>query len=80
MSFIVIGINHRTAPVAIREQVVFADADLPSALTALGRVPDICESLIVSTCNRTAIYCFTAADPDDNSPTPSRQLVSARRR
>ena len=75
MSFIVIGINHRTAPVAIREQVVFADADLPSALTALGRVPDICESLIVSTCNRTEIYCFTEVEPDDNPEAHAQALT-----
>ncbi len=59
MPFIVIGINHRTAPVAIREKVVFADPELPSALTELCKVPQVCESLIVSTCNRTELYCYT---------------------
>lgn len=62
MPFIVIGINHRTAPVAIREKVVFADAELPSALAELGKVAQVCESLIVSTCNRTELYCFTEAE------------------
>ncbi|MGC3982048.1 MAG: glutamyl-tRNA reductase [Steroidobacteraceae bacterium] len=63
MPFIVIGINHRTAPVAIREKVVFADPELPSALDELGKVPQVCESLIVSTCNRTELYCYTEVDP-----------------
>lgn len=75
MSFIVIGINHRTAPVAIREQVVFADAELPSALDELVRVPEICEALIVSTCNRTEIYCFTDGEVDDRLQTQSQALI-----
>jgi glutamyl-tRNA reductase len=63
MSLVVIGINHRTAPVDIREKVVFAGEDLPEALRALVRVPGVQESIIVSTCNRTELYCFTAAAP-----------------
>ncbi|MGD9842536.1 MAG: glutamyl-tRNA reductase [Steroidobacteraceae bacterium] len=57
MSFIVVGINHRTAPVAIREQVAFANPELPSALSELRQLPQVSEALIVSTCNRTEIYC-----------------------
>jgi glutamyl-tRNA reductase len=59
MTFVVIGINHRTAPVDIREKVVFADAELPDALRELNRTPGVRESVIVSTCNRTEMYCFT---------------------
>jgi glutamyl-tRNA reductase len=59
MSLVVIGINHRTAPVDIREKVVFAGTDLPDALRELARVPGVQESLIVSTCNRTELYCAT---------------------
>lgn len=57
MSLAVVGINHRSAPVAIREQVAYAAADLPAALQDLCRHPAIKESLIVSTCNRTELYC-----------------------
>ncbi|MCZ6829875.1 MAG: glutamyl-tRNA reductase, partial [Gammaproteobacteria bacterium] len=57
MSLAVVGINHRSAPVAIREQVAYAAADLPAALQGLCRHPAIKESLIVSTCNRTELYC-----------------------
>lgn len=73
MSFIVIGINHRTAPVAIREQVVFADTELPSALHELKALPAVCEALIVSTCNRTELYCFlddTLSQPVGERGTP----------
>jgi len=58
MSFLVLGINHRTAPVEIREKVVFADAELPEALRALTQVPEVREAVIVSTCNRTELYCY----------------------
>jgi glutamyl-tRNA reductase len=67
MSLIVIGINHRTAPVALRERVVFAEHELPSALTELQQTPTVCEALIVSTCNRTELYCRTDGDPNDSS-------------
>ncbi len=59
MPFIIVGINHRTAPVELREKVVFAEPELPAALTELQQLPQIRESLIVSTCNRTELYCYT---------------------
>ncbi len=57
MALNIIGINHRTAPVAIREQVAFGPEHLPPALTALWQLEGVEESLIVSTCNRTELYC-----------------------
>jgi len=62
MPLVVIGINHRTAPVEIREKVVFAGEELPEALQELTTVPGVRESLIVSTCNRTELYCVTDVD------------------
>lgn len=59
MPFLVIGINHRTAPVEIREKVVFGEDDLPTALRELSRIPGVREGAILSTCNRTEIYCYT---------------------
>lgn len=58
MPFVVLGINHRTAPVEVREQVVFTNAELPAALKDLSGLPKVRESLIVSTCNRTELYCY----------------------
>lgn len=63
MTFVVIGINHRTAPVDIREKVVFAGEELSEALRELVAVPGVRESVIVSTCNRTELYCFTDTPP-----------------
>lgn len=57
MSFLVLGINHRTAPVEIREKVVFAGEELAEALRELRQVRHVREAVIVSTCNRTELYC-----------------------
>jgi glutamyl-tRNA reductase len=57
MSLHVVGINHRTAPVDVRERVVFEPARLPDALRELMRLPQVHEAVIVSTCNRTELYC-----------------------
>jgi glutamyl-tRNA reductase len=46
----VIGLNHRTASIAIREKVTVPDRNLPDVLSALGH------GVVVSTCNRTEIY------------------------
>ena len=59
MSLVVVGINHRTAPVEVRERVVFEPARLSEALRELTTIPAVRESVIVSTCNRTEIYCAT---------------------
>ena len=59
MSLVVVGINHRTAPVEVRERVVFEPTRVPEALRELKTLPNVRESVIVSTCNRTEIYCVT---------------------
>jgi glutamyl-tRNA reductase len=59
MSLVVVGINHRTAPVEVRERVVFEPARIPAALQELRGLPDVRETVIVSTCNRTELYCVT---------------------
>jgi glutamyl-tRNA reductase len=59
MSLVVVGINHRTAPVDVRERVVFEPARVPDALRELASLPPVQEAVILSTCNRTEIYCVT---------------------
>lgn len=56
MAIVVVGINHRTAPVEVRERLAFADADLPEALRRLKDFGIADEAVIVSTCNRVEIY------------------------
>lgn len=52
----IMGINHRTAPVDIREKVAFGRDQLDDALRELVGLPAIDEMVIVSTCNRTELY------------------------
>ena len=57
MSLLVQGLSHKTAPIQIREQLSFDLSDLKKALPELNAVNGINESMIVSTCNRTELYC-----------------------
>ena len=57
MHLIVLGINHRTAPVDIRGQVAFPAESLPRALGELTALDGVEEAAILSTCNRTELYC-----------------------
>lgn len=61
---IALGINHQTAPVALRERVAFSDDALPATLAALRALPDVEEVALLSTCNRTEIYALTGGDGD----------------
>lgn len=60
MSLVAIGINHQTAPIDIREKVSFAPETMSESLAAVLALPGIEETVILSTCNRSEIYC--AAD------------------
>ncbi|NDU86542.1 MAG: glutamyl-tRNA reductase [Ferrovum sp.] len=53
------GLNHETAPIAIRERVAFPQDRLQTALNALIQATPAEEAVILSTCNRTEIYCKT---------------------
>lgn len=66
MSLITLGINHRTAPVELREQVTFADTRLTDALHQLASLPEVSEAAILSTCNRTEVYCASSADAEQS--------------
>ncbi len=52
MTLALIGVNHKTAPIALRERVAIGRDDLPQALRALAALPGVAECMIVSTCNR----------------------------
>jgi glutamyl-tRNA reductase len=56
MAFNILGINHKTAPVALRERVAFDEARLRHALGALRQEIGVAEVVILSTCNRTELY------------------------
>src|SRR5271170_5214465 len=56
MAFSILGINHKTAPVALREKVAFSEERLLAALRALRQESGVQEAVILSTCNRTEVY------------------------
>jgi glutamyl-tRNA reductase len=56
MAFNILGLNHRTAPVALREKVAFTEERLVAALRALRQERGVAEAVILSTCNRTEVY------------------------
>ena len=57
MTLLALGINHQTAPVEIREKVTFAPEEMEQALQQAASLQDVNEAVIVSTCNRTELYC-----------------------
>jgi glutamyl-tRNA reductase len=52
MTIALIGVNHKTAPIALREKIVISRDDLAEATRALASTPGVNECMIVSTCNR----------------------------
>src|SRR6202048_5057330 len=56
MAFSILGINHRTAPIALRERVAFSEDRLLAALRTLRQQTGVAEVVILSTCNRTEVY------------------------
>jgi glutamyl-tRNA reductase len=61
MKLLITGINHRTAPVEVRERLAFDAGCLPDALDRLKQRPGLLEGMILSTCNRVEV-AVTADD------------------
>ena len=59
MQLFAFGINHQTAPLEVRERVAFNAEGLPEALRDLVDHEPVREAAIISTCNRTEVYCNT---------------------
>src|SRR6476646_5786822 len=56
MSIVVIGVNHRTGPLALLERVAIPAEELPKAVIGLTSRQNIREAVVLSTCNRTEVY------------------------
>ncbi len=63
MKIIVIGLNHKTADVEVREKLAFNGAKLDEGLLRIMDLPGVNEAIVLSTCNRVEIY-VSAKDPD----------------
>jgi glutamyl-tRNA reductase len=61
MQLFTFGINHQTAPLAVREQMAFNAETMEPALHDLVEQGEAKEATILSTCNRTEVYCSTQA-------------------
>ena len=66
MALLAYGVSFRTAPIDMRERIAFGTRELPRALSRLGEIPSLSEAAILSTCNRTEIYC--ALDAPNHDP------------
>jgi glutamyl-tRNA reductase len=55
-NLVLVGVNHKTTPVEIREKLAFSQAKLEASLEELVSSPEIIENIILSTCNRVEIY------------------------
>ncbi len=56
----ILGLNHNTAPIEIREQVVFAGGEVSRACERLTDIDGVDEAVLLSTCNRTEFYVITS--------------------
>ena len=61
----IFGLNHNTAPVEIREKVVFSGDQISRALTAVRDLEGVDEAVLLSTCNRTEFYVMSDREGHD---------------
>ena len=64
---VIVGLNHRSAPIEVRESVAFENSDLRDALARLRSFPSIQEGVILSTCNRVEVVAAVADSPAASS-------------
>lgn len=75
MSLFCLGVNHKTAPVEVRERLAIAEASVPEHLDAICGLGGIEEAVVLSTCNRVEIY-GASPDPDGSVVDLVRYLES----
>jgi len=77
MKLLLTGLNHRTAPVEVRERIAFEEHALPAALASLRKCPGLIEGMILSTCNRVEIAA--AIDDETNSSLTVEHFIAESR-
>ena len=65
MNFQLLGVNHKTAPVEVRERLAIPERQLPEALRQLMQLPGVGEAMILCTCNRVEVLAQTANGSTD---------------
>jgi glutamyl-tRNA reductase len=59
LELIIIGLNHKTAPIEIRERLAFQESEIEKALSQAHSLPSLKENMILSTCNRVELYAIS---------------------
>src|SRR6185295_16947360 len=77
MRLLLAGLNHKTAPVEVRERLAFEEKALPEALGRLKQHPGLVDGMILSTCNRVEI-AVTADEGADVDSTVEGFLAESR--
>src|SRR5688572_15554260 len=77
MSIVLVGVNHKTAPVEIRERLAFSDEACAAGLRRLVDGDVVREGLIVSTCNRVEILSATTTEQMDSGAGRLAQFLDA---
>src|SRR3984957_4492553 len=62
MNIVLLGLNHKTAPIELRERLAVAPQELEQATRSLVQAPGVLEGMILSTCNR--VELLTSQQPD----------------
>ena len=65
MTLTIIGVNHKTAPIELRERIAISRDELPETTRALAAVPGVAECMIVSTCNRVELLASVESPQTD---------------
>src|SRR6266702_4400075 len=65
MSLVLLGVNHKTAPIELRERIAIAPHMQREATQALAAMPGVTEAMIVSTCNRVELLAWLEAPSVD---------------
>ena len=60
IDLVLVGVSHRTAPVAVRERLAVVPEAMDAALGELAALPGVREAVMLSTCNRVELYLATA--------------------
>src|SRR5258708_14160920 len=77
MNFQVIGVNHNSAPLEVRERLAVTEQQLPDAIRSLVKQPGVDEGMVLSTCNRVEVVTSTKQGADLRSFLRSYFGVSA---
>jgi glutamyl-tRNA reductase len=76
---LVVGVNHRTAPVAARERIAYAEEEIASALGRLReKLPEVSEAALISTCNRVEVVALSER-PSGTNDTLMQFIATDRR-